>query len=102
MKCKDWIVLSVSTGMFLLVSVFFGWEISIGRIDFTLSKAIKIAIALLLFVDLFAMGAVGYIYFRAFVKKKIKAIEEVTEEEKVTLEPIGSDNEKKKEQEQKN
>ena len=48
------------------------------------------------------MGAVGYIYFRAFVKKKIKAIEEATEEEKVTLEPIGSDNEKKKEQEQKN
>ena len=45
-------------------------------IGFTLNKAIKIAIALLLFVDLFAMGAVGYIYFRAFVKKKIKATEE--------------------------
>lgn len=34
------------------------------------------AIALLLFVDLFAMGAAGYIYFRTFVKKKIKSIEE--------------------------
>ncbi len=94
MKCKDWLVLSVSTGLFLLVSVFFGWEISICGIDFTLNKAIKIAIALLLFGDLFAMGAVGYIYFRAFVKKKIKA----TEEEKVTSEPIYSDNEKNKEQ----
>lgn len=76
MKCKDWIVLSISTTMFLLVSVFFGWEISMGGIDFTLNKAIKMAIALLLFVDLFAMGAVGYIYFRVFVKKKIKATEE--------------------------
>jgi hypothetical protein len=76
MKCKDWIVLSISTTMFLLVSVFFGWEISMGGIDFTLNKAIKMAIALLLFVDLFAMGAVGYIYFRAFVEKKIKATEE--------------------------
>mgnify|MGYP003357204145 FL=1 len=76
MKCKDWIVLSISTTMFLLVSVFFGWEISMGGIDFTLNKAIKMAIALLLFVDLFAMGAVGYIYFRAFVKKNIKATEE--------------------------
>lgn len=61
---------------------------------FTLNKAIKMAIALLLFVDLFAMGAAGYIYFRAFVKKKIKA----TEEEKGTSEPICSDNEKEKEQ----
>ena len=52
------------------------------------------AIALLLFVDLFAMGAAGYIYFRAFIKKKIEA----TEEEKVTSEPICSDNEKEKEQ----
>ena len=76
MKCKDWIVLSISTTMFLLVSVFFGWEISMGGIDFTLNKAIKMAIALLLFVDLFAMGTVGYIYFRAFVKKKIKSTEE--------------------------
>lgn len=76
MKCKDWIVLSISTTMFLLVSVFFGWEISMGGIDFTLNKAIKMAIALLLFVDLFAMGAVGYIDFRAFVKKNIKATEE--------------------------
>lgn len=76
MKCKDWIVLSISTTTFLLVSVFFGWEISMGGIDFTLNKAIKMAIALLLFVDLFAMGAVGYIYFRAFVKKKIKVMEE--------------------------
>ena len=58
---------------------------------FTLNKAIKMAIALLLFVDLFAMGAAGYIYFRAFV---IKA----TEEEKGTSEPICSDNEKEKEQ----
>lgn len=76
MKCKDWIVLSISTTMFLLVSVFFGWEISMGGIDFTLNKAIKMAIALLLFGDLFAMGAVGYMYFRTFVKKKIKVMEE--------------------------
>lgn len=76
MKCKDWIILSILPTLFLLASVFIGWEGSIFGINFTLNKAIKMAIALLLFVDLFAMGAADYTYFWAFVKKKIKAIEE--------------------------
>lgn len=76
MKCKDWIILSILPTLFLLASVLIGWEGSICGINLTLNKAIKMAIALLLFVDLFAMGAAGYIYFRTFVKKKIKSIEE--------------------------
>lgn len=76
MKGKDWIILLLLITLFLFVSALIGWESSIFGINFTLKKAIKMAIALLLFVDLFAMSAVGYIYFRAFVKKKVKAIEE--------------------------
>lgn len=61
-----------------------------GRIDFTLNKAIKTAIFLLLFVDLIAMCIAGYIYIGFFLQKKIKD----TEEEKVTSEPTCSDNKK--------
>lgn len=76
MKGKDWIILLTLPTLLLLVSALIGWEGSIFGINLTLNKAIKMAIALLLFVDLFAMGAAGYIYFRTFVKKKIKSIEE--------------------------
>ena len=80
MKGKDWIILltlpTLLSTLLLLVSALIGWEGSIFGINLTLNKAIKMAIALLLFVDLFAMGAAGYIYFRTFVKKKIKSIEE--------------------------
>ena len=80
MKGKDCIILlilpTLLSTLLLLVSALIGWEGSIFGINLTLNKAIKMAIALLLFVDLFAMGAAGYIYFRTFVKKKIKSIEE--------------------------
>ena len=80
MKGKDWIILltlpTLLSTLLLLVSALIGWEGSIFGINLTLNKAIKMANALLLFVDLFAMGAAGYIYIRTFVKKKIKSIEE--------------------------